>query len=194
MTTAELSALDKEIAELEDQLATTKKKITELRRQRSGEEVQDYELTRKDGSTVRLSELFGDKEDLLLVHNMGKGCVYCTLWADGFNGSYKHFENRAAFALVSANDHETMKEFTESRGWGFTCLSGKDSDFTSDMGYLNEKGMATPGVSAFQKDASGKITRTAHTWFGPGDDFCPTWPLFDLLADGSNGWAPKFSY
>jgi predicted dithiol-disulfide oxidoreductase (DUF899 family) len=194
MTTSEIKAVDQQIADLEKQIDETKKKVTELRRARSGEEVQDYELTQKDGTKIKISELFGDKEDLLLVHNMGKGCAYCTLWADGFNGAYHHFEDRAAFALVSADAHETMKEFTECRGWGFTCLSGKDSTFTGDMGYLSDKGSPQPGVSAFRRDASGKIYRTAHTWFGPGDDFCPSWALFDLLSDGANGWSPKCTY
>ena len=28
----------------------------------------------------------------------------------------------------------------------------------------------------------------------PHDDFCALWHLFDLLADGSAGWKPKYSY
>lgn len=27
--------------------------------------------------------------------------------------------------------------------------------------------------------------------FGPGDDFCAVWPLFDLLEGGVDGWAPR---
>jgi predicted dithiol-disulfide oxidoreductase (DUF899 family) len=32
--------------------------------------------------TVRLSELFAGKADLILIHNMGTTCPNCTLWAD----------------------------------------------------------------------------------------------------------------
>ena len=35
---------------------------------------------------VRLSELFGEHDDLVIIHNMGASCRYCTLWADGFSG------------------------------------------------------------------------------------------------------------
>jgi hypothetical protein len=30
--------------------------------------------------------------------------------------------------------------------------------------------------------------------FGPGDAFCPTWHVLDLLADGAAGWEPKYKY
>ena len=36
--------------------------------------------------------------------------------------------------------------------------------------------------------------RPSDTWFGPDDDFCNVWHLFDLLPEGSNGWAPKYEY
>lgn len=194
MTTAIATDVERDIKALEEEALKIKQKLVELRKTRSGEEIEDYVLTRADGSKVRISELFGDSDDLILVHNMGKKCVYCTLWADGFNGVYQHLENRAGFALVSADKHDVMKEFSEGRGWKFTCVSGADSDFTAKMGYQSDKGEPWPGVSTFKKDASGKITRVAHSWFGPGDDFCGTWHLFDLLADGANKWAPKYSY
>lgn len=194
MTTAVATDVEREIKTLEEELQKTKKKLVELLKERSGEVIEDYELTHGDGSKVRISELFGASDDLILVHNMGKQCAYCTLWADGFIGVYPHLENRAGFALVSADKHDVMKEFTEGRGWKFTCVSGADSEFTAKMGYLSDKGESWPGVSTFKKDENGKITRIAHSWFGPGDDFCATWHLLDLLSDGANKWEPKFSY
>ena len=194
MTTAVATDVGQEIKTLEEELLKTKQKLVELRRARSGEVVEDFELTRGDGSKVRISELFGNSDDLILVHNMGKSCAYCTLWADGFIGVYQHLENRAGFALVSADKHTVMKDFTEGRGWKFTCVSGADSEFTGKMGFLSDKGEPWPGVSSFKKNEDGKITRVSHTWFGPGDDFCATWHLLDLLADGANKWEPKYSY
>jgi predicted dithiol-disulfide oxidoreductase (DUF899 family) len=186
--------VDAEIQKLEKLIVESRKQLNELRKQRSGDEVKDYQLSRKDGSTVSLSELFGDKSDLIIVHNMGQNCAYCTLWADGFNGEWRHFENRAGFALVSADKPTTMKEFTEGRNWGFTCLSGADSDFTKAMGYLDEKGGPLPGISTFKKGPDGKITRVAHSWFGPGDDFCGVWHIFTMLENGAGNWAPKLEY
>jgi len=50
-----------------------------------------------------------------------------------------------------------------------------------------------PGVSVFEKDADS-IVRVASTMFGPGDDFCAVWHLFDLLPNGANEWQPKPDY
>jgi hypothetical protein len=30
--------------------------------------------------------------------------------------------------------------------------------------------------------------------FGPGDDFCTLWHLFDLIPEGSGDWQPKYKY
>ena len=64
------------------------------------QEVADYEFKTLEG-TVRLSELFGDHEGLIVVHNMGPPCPGCTLWADGYNGMYHHVVTRTAFAVSS---------------------------------------------------------------------------------------------
>ncbi|MFQ5607968.1 MAG: hypothetical protein ACE5GA_08480, partial [Candidatus Zixiibacteriota bacterium] len=57
--------ISKEIKELEEQLQRTKSKLVELRKERSGEEIRDYELMRPDGTRARISELFGNKDDLI---------------------------------------------------------------------------------------------------------------------------------
>jgi len=195
MSTLTIEDFDKKLAEAEMAVTTAKSNVALLRRSRPREVVQDYELTKLDGSKVNISELFGDKSDLMLVHNMGKSCPYCTLWADGFNGLTDHIENRTAYALVSNDDPKTAKEFSSSRNWRFTVLSGAESDFAADMGFTNPKdNTPTPGVSTFRKEDDGTIIRIGKAWFGPGDDFCGIWHLFDLLADGTGDWAPKFSY
>ena len=183
-----------EIDALERHILDLKSKRTELIRQMPREEVKDYSFDRAGGGTVTLCELFGTKDDLLVVHNMGRRCRYCTLWADGFESMRRHLESRAEFVLVSNDDSATANEFAKSRGWTFTVLSGKDGDFTKDMGYASEEHGSMPGVSAFRKDPDGRIYRTGHVFFGPGDDFCPTWHFFDLFQDGANGWEPQFTY
>jgi len=62
------------------------------------------------------------------------------------------------------------------------------------MGYEDKNGDPDPGISTFHRDRSGKIYRVAHTWFGPGDNFCSTWHIFDMLENGVNGWSPRFEY
>jgi predicted dithiol-disulfide oxidoreductase (DUF899 family) len=191
--TTDIDALSTEISRLEQEVMDAKERLTAAKRKLPPEPVADYTLRNPDGSEVRLSELFGDKQDLILIHNMGKGCNYCTLWADGFNSSVTHLENRAAFVLTSPNDPATLREFAASRGWKFKTASVKESSIVKDMGFLTDKGY-WPGVSTFRKHENGSITRVGKAIFGPGDDFCAVWPFFDLLEGGAGDWEPKLSY
>lgn len=187
----------KRLEELEREIAARHEERRTLLKTLSGERVQDYGLKNRDGSVTRLSEMFGDIKELMLVHNMGRSCPYCTLWADGFNGVAEHLNNRLAFALVSPNPPHVQKEFAESRGWKFTMYSSEGSTFTRDMGYeVDHEGQPyqLPGVSVFTKDEEGNITRTAHDFFGPGDSYAGIWHLFELLPGGPDGWHPRFSY
>jgi predicted dithiol-disulfide oxidoreductase (DUF899 family) len=155
------------------------------------EPVADYVFAGKDGP-VRLSELFGDKDDLILIHNMGRACASCTLWADGFNGLYDHLADRAAFVVSSPDSPEAQQAFAASRGWRFPMVSHAGTNFARDMGYLRDDGW-WPGISVFRRDGPD-ILRVADAELGPGDDFCSLWHLFDLMPRGPAGWEPRFSY
>jgi predicted dithiol-disulfide oxidoreductase (DUF899 family) len=181
-----------EIERLEEYLVVQQERLAELKRQLPRQEVADYALAGSNGP-VRLSELFGNRPDLLVIHNMGKGCRYCTLWADGFNGLWRHLASRAAFAVVSPDTPDVQKQFAATRGWTFPMVSGQGSTFIEDMGFRGEKGYK-PGVSTFQKGRDGTIRRVARAPFGPFDPFCSVWHLMELLADGVNDWEPKNQY
>jgi predicted dithiol-disulfide oxidoreductase (DUF899 family) len=170
--------------------------LMEQRRQLPPQAVDDFVLTTPDGD-VKLSELFGAKSDLIVVHNMGSSCPYCTLWADGLIGLVPHLEDRAAFVVVSPDSPETQRAFAKGRGWPFRMASGANSGFTAAMGFESEEDGKTslmPGYSTFHKGDDGSIVRIAHDFFGPGDLYCGLWHMFGILKDGSNGWHPKFSY
>ncbi len=155
------------------------------------QEVKDYRF-RTPAGEVALSELFGEKDALFVIHNMGTGCNHCTLWADGFNGVIHHLENRAAFVLTSPDDPETQAAFAAARGWRFRMVSHQGSSFAEDMGYRRD-GKWRAGVSVFKRDGA-RIVRVSDTGFDEGDDFCATWHLLDLLPEGKAGWAPKRNY
>lgn len=193
MKESEREALREKIGRAEKVLFEEKKKLAELRKSLPKEEVGDYRLKDFDGKEVRLSSLFGERDELMVIHNMGKSCPYCTLWADGFNGVVGHLDNRVPFVVVSPDDPATQSKFAESRGWAFDMLSAADSDFTRDMGFEID-GDPWPGVSTFERSADGKIYRIAWSFFGPGDDFCSVWHLFELLPKGKDGWEPKYKY
>lgn len=173
------------------QIAELRTNIRELQSHIESEPVADYEF-REGDKTVHLRELFGEHDTLFVVHNMGKACPYCTLWADGMNGVLPHLENRAAFVLSSPDSAETQQAFAKERGWSFRMVSHAGTSFAEDMGYTSEHGFE-PGVSVFRRTADG-IVRVSDTSFGPGDDFCLVWPLFDMIPEGPDGWQPRYQY
>ncbi len=186
--------LEREISRTRQEIAKSRKKLARLTRRLPYEQIKDYVLKDWSEHDVKLSELFGDKDDLILVHNMGRQCPYCTLWADGFNGLVKHLENRTAFVVVSPDSPATQEQFAKSRGWKFRMLSGHGNSFIREMGFQTAKRGFMPGVSVFHKEKDGRIFRVARDEFGPGDDYCIIWHFFDLLPLGTNGWEPRFSY
>ena len=188
--------LGKKISALEKKIVGLRAQVNSLRQREYRKEVPDYELKNWNGGATRLSQLFGGKKDLIVIHNMGTHCPYCTMWADGFNGVLPHLEDRAAFVVVSPDLPKIQKQFARSRDWKFRMLSGHGGDFIKDSGFWAETGDYTgpqPGVTTFVKE-KGKIYRVSRTSFGPGDDFCGVWHLFDLLKGGADGWTAKFSY
>ena len=176
---------DKKLIKLEEEIRETRKKMIRLLSKQGTMKVEDYILKDTAGKETRLSEMFGDKENLILVHNMGKSCSYCTLWADGFSGVEYFIRKKAAFAVVSPDEPEVQKEFSASRGWKFNMYSASGSTFINDMGYYTKKDGYWPGVSVFHKHKSGKISRVAKDYFGPGDFYSSPWHFFDLLPKGA---------
>ena len=173
------------------QLGELRTKMRELQSTIAPQQVDDYELSTPDGP-VRLSQLFGAHDALFVIHNMGAGCVYCTLWADGFNGIIDHLENRAAFVVSSPDAPDAQRKFADSRGWRFRMVSQQGTTFAKDMGFTGEHGFE-PGVSVFKKDGD-RIVRVSHQPLGPGDDFCALWHFLDLLPEGPDGWQPRYKY
>ncbi len=175
-----------------DEIAAIRGKMRAIQSKIEPQKVKDYTFTTLKGA-VKLSALFGDKKDLFIIHNMGTGCVYCTLWADGHNGVYGHLADRAAFVVTTPDAPKVQAQFAKSRGWKFPMISHQGTSFALDMGFATEQGRFAPGISAFKK-ARGKIVRVSDQQLGPGDDFCAVWHMFDMLPEGSDGWRPKFKY
>jgi len=187
-------SVGRQIMALEEKIRDEKKELAALRKTLKPVEVPDYVFKAHDGSEVKLSEMFGSRKDLIMVHNMGKGCPYCTLWADGFVGFTRHIENRAPFVVISKDPFDIQRDFYNSRGWNFRMYSSHGTTFNRDVQFETETGGQMPGMSTFFKDENGRIFRAAYTYFGPGDDFCALWHMLDLLKDGQAGWEPKYFY
>ena len=182
-----------EIKAAEKALAKQLKALAALKRKAKPEAVEDAVFVGQGGNETRLSDLFGAHDELILIHNMGRSCPYCTLWADGFNGYRQHLENRAAFIVVSPDAPDKQAEFAKSRGWAFKMLSDPKGRFSASVGFGADGGIY-PGVSTFRRRNDGSIERVASAQFGPGDIYNPAFHLFDLLPGASKDWLPKFNY
>lgn len=180
------------LAEYRRQIAALRRKMRKAQASIEPEEVSDYTFATPKGE-VRLSDLFGKKQDLFLIHNMGSSCPYCTLWADGYNGIYPHLADRAAFVVSSPDPPEVQQKFAAGRGWRFPMVSHKGTTFAEDMGYRSKQGRFVPGVSVFTRER-GRILRVSDASSNPGDDFCALWHILDLLPAGPDGWKPRFRY
>lgn len=192
-TMSALNAKREQIAALQGEMRALQAKV-------EPQVVQDYVLAGWDGP-VRLSELFGAKHDLILIHNMGTVCTSCTMWADGFNGVYDHLASRAAFVVSSPNPVDVQKAFAASRGWRFPMVSHVGTSFAEDLGYRHRSehpfdqhvGGWNPGVSIFRREGE-TILRLSDADLGPFDGFCIVYHLFDLVPDSDVNWEPKYKY
>ncbi|HEX9756355.1 MAG TPA: DUF899 family protein [Nitrospiria bacterium] len=135
--------------------------------------IEDYVLMDNEGNQVRLSSLFGDKDYLIVLHNMGKSCPNSALWGDEFNGMLKALEKTAGFCIVGPDDPQTQKAYVKERGWLAKLYSARGGTFIKDLGFEDEEGDAMPGVSIFQKGRDGKIFRLEQTNV-PKDDRAPS--------------------
>jgi len=184
LTPEETKNIEQELAGIEKNIETLRKKKIELNSKLAEMDVKDYTLKDREGKDVKLSEMFRDQNYLILVHNMGKGCSYCTMWADGFKDTYKEIAKKAPFVLVCPDTPEVHKQFADAHGWNYPTYSAAGTDFIFDMGYdfIKEgKHNYWPGVSVFEKLKDGSIKRVAKDYFGPGDFYCNIWHFLDLL-------------
>ncbi|WP_223702704.1 DUF899 family protein [Sutcliffiella deserti] len=178
---------------LEHEIMEKKKKLAQLRKSVPDKKAANYQFTNSEGKKVNLLSLFQDKDELIVIHNMGKSCSYCTMWADGFNGVYEHITQKCAFVLSSPDTPEVLEDFAASRGWKFPIISTIGTTFKHDFGFEKD-GHYLPGISIFRKDLEGSIFHHAKAPLGPGDDYNIVWHLFDLLPSGSEDFQPKSRY
>jgi len=163
--------------------------IAELEKQLGGQAMTDYELTRHDGSKVHLSELFGEHRQMVLIHNMGFACNYCTLWAEGFNGYFQHLEsgeygNSAKFLLVSNDRPDQQLAGATQRGWQFDMLSCRGTSLSADLGYQSEDADQVhyhPGLLIVEKLEDGSLRLHLKSEIGPGDSYMGLFHMFARL-------------
>ncbi len=182
---------DNEIAALEQKIHELMAQLNELRKASRGDAVCNYAFATLNGETS-LWELFGDKDKLLVIHNMGQGCRYCTLWADGFNGLLTHLESVMSVVLVSKDSPRTQRQFANSRGWRFRLASHGGGDYIREQTVMDGSDNM-PGAVVYEREGE-QLFRKHHCVFGPGDIYCSMWSLLGLAGLGVEDWTPQYSY
>lgn len=183
-TLESLNALQQQIAEL---TAEYYRSLQEL----PPAEIKNYTFETLEGK-VTLLELFGDHERLLVIHNMGQACRYCTLWGDGLNGFVPHLESTLGLVMVSKDPPELQRQFAQSRGWRYRMASHSGGEYMADQ-LSGEYGANMPGVACYTRKGK-QIHQQGLNLFGPGDLYCPMWNLLSFAGLDSTSWTPQFNY
>jgi len=183
--------MNDEISKIEKQLFELTMKLNELRKTNAGDEVRNYTFATLERE-VTLLDLFGENDRLLVIHNMGQGCRYCTLWADGFNGFLPHLESAMSVVLVSRDPPEVQRTFANSRNWRFRLASHGGGDYIQEQTVLEGENN-TPGAAVYEREGS-RITRKNTAVFGPGDLYCSIWNLLGMAGLSAADWTPQYNY
>jgi predicted dithiol-disulfide oxidoreductase (DUF899 family) len=169
---------------------------------------EDYEVVSANGP-VRFSELFGDK-DTLVVYSMMYGperarpCPMCTAVMSSWNGAARNVQDRVALAVFARSPIERVLAWKKERDWKDLPLYS-DSTGSYTRAYVSAEDADMPALNIFQK-RSGAIR---HFWAGefsfemtdPGQDprsapeIDPLWTILDLTPEGrGRDWYPKLEY
>jgi len=180
-----------EAQKLEFEIMQKAQQLAELRAKDSAPAVSDYTFKTLDGD-VTLTDLFAGRDRLLMIHNMGQGCRYCTLWADGINGVLPHLEDAMAVALVSKDPPDVQRRMALDRGWNFRLASHGGGSYMAEQCAMGEHANM-PGATVYER-RDAKIMRRGQTAFGPGDLYSPLWHFLSLAGIGAGDWTAQFHY
>jgi predicted dithiol-disulfide oxidoreductase (DUF899 family) len=159
------------------------------------------------GGSVRLSELFAGRSQLIVQHFMfdpewQAGCKSCSFWADGLDSFVAHVNQRDAnVVMISRAPYAKLAAFKKRMGWHMDWVSAAGNSFNQDFGVSHPKddkapngnnynfGTArftgeAPGISVFFKDGDGAIYRTYSCYARGLDMMNGAYHYIDLLPKG----------
>jgi predicted dithiol-disulfide oxidoreductase (DUF899 family) len=180
-----------EAERLESEIMAKALQLAALRAQESAVQVPDYPFTTLQGTTT-LSALFAEQTRLLVIHNMGQGCRYCTVWGDGINGVLRHLEATMAVVVVSKDSPQVQRRLAMDRGWRMRMASHGGGPYIVEQSVVpGEKNF--PGAVVYERQA-GQIRRRGRAAFGPGDLYSPLWHFLALAGTAAEDFTPQFHY
>ena len=173
-----------------------------------GEVIENYAFEDHAG-TVLLSQLFGDKDTLVIYSMMfgpqrERACPMCTAMLTSWEGTARNLRERVAIAVTARSPIERLLDFKKERGWqNLQFYADTKGDYT--RAYVSADDGDFPGLTVFTR-RDGTIR---HFWSGelsgemadPGQDprgapdLDPLWTILDLTPAGRGGtWYPKLEY
>ena len=178
--------------ELEYKIYELSIELNEKRKHTAGTEVSDYTFDTGAGART-LSSFFGNHSKLLLIHNMGEACRYCTLWGDGISAFLPHLESAMSVVMVSKDSPEQQRLFANSRGWRMQMASHGGGAYMAEQIAVAGMGDNLPGAACYEKQGE-KIIKTNSSLFGPNDLYCPMWHFLGMAGITHDNWTPQYSY
>jgi len=183
----------------EQELITKVKSLAEKRRNlpQGGQLKEDYVFQWANdgnvGESVKFSELFGDKNTLLLYSFMfgphwDHPCPSCTSLVDGFDRTwYSVMHSGAAFVAVAKAQPDRINAWAKRRGWSqIPLISGFDCTYQADYKCQGDSDdMQMPVMHVFRKQ-DGKIFHFwgTETTSNHVDTVWPYWNLMDFTPEG----------
>jgi predicted dithiol-disulfide oxidoreductase (DUF899 family) len=186
-----------------------------------GEPQTDYSFEESAGEsgetrTVRLSELFQDGKDTLVLYSLmflpgesgplDHGCPACTSIIDAVDGQAPHLTQTINLAVAAKAPIEQFREHARTRGWRhIRLLSAAETTYNRDYYTETPEGAQRPIATVFVRRGG----RIHHSWSSelafaetdPGEhprhvDFMwPLWNILDLTPAGRPGdWNPRLEY
>lgn len=197
----------------EHDLSHAAERVARLRRELppGGQIPEDYSFTEGptelDGPdterSVRLSELFGDHQTLLLYSFMFDGnrpvCRMCTSLIDGYDGAAADLADRVGFAVVAPAPLTELRAYARERAWrNVRLVSTLGTAYAQDYGGQRPSGELTSRMNVFTR--RDQIVRhfyaTEKTPTDPGEDdrhldlVWALWGALDLTPEGRTDWRP----
>jgi predicted dithiol-disulfide oxidoreductase (DUF899 family) len=140
----------------------------------------------KLGQHVKISELFGDNDTLLLYSFMygphwDNPCPSCTSLVDGFDRTAYQVNQDAAFAAIAKAPASMINAWAKKRGWSQIALvSGSESPYQLDYKCQGESDDRQYPVMHVFKKQDGDIF---HFWGTEleGNHLDTVWPYWNLM-------------
>lgn len=202
------------LVDAEHEMCRKTEEVAALRRALpQGSLVRDYQFVEglrdidagDDGSTVvSITELFGDRDTLLIYSFMFDGtterpCAMCTSLIDGYDGAAPDLEQRVGFAVVAPAPLAALRAYGRSRAWrNVRLLADLEGIYSRDSGGLTSDGELRSLMTVFTRGDDG--IRHFYTSRKPPsgadqddrhlDQVWALWGALDLTPEGRGAWRP----